>query len=156
MSTSAKLVNRLRNEAEKVSAFFESITENQWLMEVYTEGTSWTIRNILSHLVTAERGSLRLFEDIRKGGSGVPEGFSIDRYNADQQLKTGDLSTQELLVEYRKVREEMCRWVANLSEEDLKKEGRHPFLGRVNLIEMIKMIYLHNQIHLRDIRRVLN
>jgi uncharacterized damage-inducible protein DinB len=156
MSTSAQLAHRLRSEAEKVSTYFEMFNEEQWLTEVYTEDSIWTITNVLSHFVTAERGFLRLFEDVRQGGSGASEGFSIDRYNAEQQIKMKELTSEELLVEFRRVRDEMCRWVAGLSEVDLKKEGRHPFLGWVSLMEMIKMIYLHNQIHLRDIRKIFN
>jgi hypothetical protein len=37
----------------------------------------------------------------------------------------------------------------------LEKTGRHPFLGVTTLREMIKMIYIHNQTHYRDLRRVL-
>ena len=64
-------------------------------------------------------------------------------------------SPDELLVEFREVRNKMCQWVEALSEHDLERSGRHPYLGRVSLLEMIKMVYLHNQIHLRDIRKVI-
>jgi len=50
----------------------------------------------------------------------------------------------------------MITWVSSLSELDLIKKGRHPFFGWTILAEMIKMVYLHNQIHYRDIQRVLN
>jgi hypothetical protein len=35
----------------------------------------------------------------------------------------------------------------------LLHQGRHPFLGRAPLSEIIKIIYRHNQIHLREIRQ---
>ena len=40
-------------------------------LEVYTEGETWTIRNVLAHLVTAERGLFKLFKRVRGGGMGV-------------------------------------------------------------------------------------
>lgn len=44
---------------------------------------------MLSHLSPSERALLRLFfEQIRQGGGGVSDDFSIDRYNAAQQEKT--------------------------------------------------------------------
>ena len=147
------LAERLAAEGEKMAAFFGSLTEDQWQSEVYTEETVWTIRNVLAHLVTAERAFVKLFEQIRLGGAGASEDFSIDRYNAAQQQRTKALSPSELLGQYVAVRAEMVSWVKGLEDADLEKVGRHPFLGVTNLHEMIKMVYRHNQIHYRDIRR---
>jgi hypothetical protein len=33
-------------------------------------------------------------------------------------------------------------------------EGRHPFMGQTQLVEMLKMLYLHNQLHFRDFRKL--
>jgi hypothetical protein len=38
---------------------------------------------------------------------------------------------------------------------DLANTGRHPFLGWVAVEDIIKMLYRHDQIHLRDLRRLL-
>lgn len=149
------LADKLKSEGEKYAAFFAGLTGDQWKLEVYTEGATWTLRNVLAHLVTAERGFLKIFEQIRQGGPGVADDFSIDRYNASQQEKTKELTPQELLEQYKSVRAEMAAWVSALSEADLQKIGRHPFLGPTSLREMIKMVYLHNQIHYRDLKKVL-
>ncbi len=150
------LSERLKAEGEKQYTIFKNLTETQWQMEVYTEGTTWTIRNVLAHFVTSERGFLKLFTNILEGGKGAAEDFSIDRYNARQQEKTQDLTPDTLIEQFKSVRAQMVAWVNGLTEEDLRVEGRHPFLGLVPLADMIKMVYRHNQIHLRDIRRVLN
>lgn len=151
--TTAFLTERLIAEGEKMTAYFNSLSEDEWQSEVYTEETTWTIRNVLAHLVTAERGFVKLFEQIRLGGSGASEDFSIDRYNAAQQERTKALLPHELLAQYVAVRAEMVNWVRGLNDSDLEKTGRHPFLGMTTLHEMIKMIYRHNQIHYRDIRK---
>ena len=152
--SSAWLAERLKKEGEKVVAYFSGLTDEQWKTEVYTEGDNWTIREVLAHFVTSERGLLKLFERIRQGGPGVADDFSIDHYNARQQQKTKDLSLQELLEQFVQVRANAVEWVSGLSEGDLIKEGRHPFLGQAQLTEMIKMLYLHNQIHFRDFREL--
>ena len=152
--TPAFLAERLKVEGEKFFEMFAALTDAQWQIEVYTEGTTWTIRNVLAHFVTSERGLLRLFDRIRGGGPGAAEDFSIDYYNARQQEKTRNLVPEELLKQYVEVRADMVEWVSRLSQEDLSVEGRHPFLGQVPLVEMVKMIYLHNQIHFRDIRKL--
>ena len=155
MSETAELAQKLKSEGEKFAAFFGGLTEDQWKKEVYTEGSVWTIRNILAHLMTSERAFIKLFENIRQGGPGAAEDFVIDRYNASQQEKTKDLNPQELLEQYKEMRAQMIEWVSGISDSDLDKIGRHPGLGVTTLREMVKMVYIHNQTHYRDLRRVL-
>ncbi len=155
MSETNALAGKLRSEGEKFYTFFEGLTDNQWNTEVYTEDAVWTIRNILAHLMTAESAFINLFTEILNGGVGVTDDFIIDRFNASQQKKTKDATPLELLGQYKIIREEMIKFVFNITDTDLEKIGRHPFLGVTTLREMIKMIYIHNQIHYRDIKKVL-
>ena len=155
MTEVAELASKLKSEGEKFAAFFAGLTDDQWKLEVYTEGAVWTIRNILAHLMTSESAFVKLFDNILQGGEGVAEDFVIDRYNARQQEKTRALTPSELLDQYKAIRVDMIRWVSGVNDSDLEKTGRHPFLGITTLREMIKMVYVHNQIHYRDLRRVL-
>jgi hypothetical protein len=155
MSEITELAEKLKSEGEKFYSLFAGLAEEQWMYEVYTEGETWTIRNVLSHFVTSERGLVRLFERIRTTGEGSADDFSIDRYNEAQQRKTLNLTPQELLEQYKEVRETSVAWVAGLKEEELEISGRHPFLGMTKIRDMIKMLYIHNQNHYRDMRKVL-
>jgi hypothetical protein len=155
MSEPVDLAAKLESEGEKFVSIFSDLTEDQWQTEVYTEGATWTIRNILSHFVTSERGLLKLFEKIRQGDAGSPDDFSIDRYNTAMQARTRELTPQQLLEQYKSIRAESVAWTSGLSEDDLQMRGRHPFLGITTLREMIKMLYIHNLNHYRDIKRVL-
>jgi uncharacterized damage-inducible protein DinB len=156
MSETSLLADKLKQEGERIVKYFESLRDEQWSIEIYTEDTVWTIRNILAHLMTSERAFVKLFESIRQGGVGVTDDFVIDRYNARQQEKTKEFGTQELLQRFKSIREEMVVWVLHIGDSDLEKTGRHPFLGQTTLREMIKMVYLHNQIHYRDIKKALS
>jgi hypothetical protein len=147
------LADRLRTEGEKTIAFFNSLSEDQWELPVYTEGSTWKVREVLAHYMTAERGFLGLFRDILVGGTGAGEDFDIDRFNASQQKKVQDLSHHDLIQRFQSTRMEMIALVSSLSDSDLLKQGRHPFLGLTSLGDMVKMVYRHNQIHYRDIRR---
>ena len=155
MEDSAALAEKLREEGNKLADFLSALGEGEWNAEVYTEGATWTVRSILAHLMTAERSFLPLFVRVRRGGPGVPEDFSIDRYNARQQEKTRDQDPKSLLDAYRSTREEMIALVQGFSAEELEKSGRHPFLGMATLREMVKLVYIHNQTHYRDVRRAL-
>jgi uncharacterized damage-inducible protein DinB len=152
--TPAFLAERLKTEGDKTAAFFASLTDDQWKSEVYTEGETWTVRNVLAHYVTAEKGFVSIFTNIRAGGPGASDDFDIDRYNASQQKKTRELTPVELLEQFKAIRAQMTAFVTSLTEADLAKQGRHPFLGQATLAEMIKMVYRHNQIHYRDLRKV--
>jgi len=155
MSESSELADKLTNEGNKFVEFFSGLTEAQWQTEVYTEGELWTIRNILAHFVTSERGLVKLFEQIRQGGAGSADDFSIDRYNAAQQARTKKLTPAELLEQYKEIRANSVVWVSGLKDDELEIKGRHPFLGETILREMVKMLYIHNQTHYRDLKKVL-
>ena len=155
MSEIAELAEKLKVEGEKIITIFSEFGEGEWDREVYTEGTTWTVRNILSHLVTSERGLIKLFERIRHGGEGASLDFSIDRYNASMQARNQDLTEVELLNQYQDVRANSIVWVSNLKDEELEIKGRHPFLGVTTIREMIKMLYIHNQTHYRDVKKIL-
>ena len=155
MSEITDLAEKLKSEGDKFVNIFVGLTDDQWQTEVYTEGTTWAIRNVLSHFVTSERGLIKLFEQIRQGGAGSSDEFSIDRYNASMQARTKDLPPQELIEQYKSVRAESIAWVSDLKESELEITGRHPFLGPTVIREMIKMLYLHNQLHYRDMKKAL-
>lgn len=155
MSELNELAEKLKSEGERFSALFAHLSDEQWRSEVYTEGEIWTIRNILAHFVTSERGLLKLFERIRTTGEGAAEDFSIDRYNAAQQQRTKELTPEQLLEQYKAIRSDAIAWTLSLSESDLEKVGRHPFLGMTTIREMIKMLYIHNLTHYRDMKKVL-
>ena len=155
MTEASMLAVKLKSEGVKVVQLFEGLADDQWTIEIYSEDEKWTVRNILFHLMTSERAFVKLFEAIRKGGTGVTEDFVIDRYNARQQEKTKQLSPSDLLTNYKSARKEMVVWVSEIQDADLEKIGRHPYLGRTTLREMIKMVYIHNQVHYRDLRKIL-
>ncbi len=156
MSEVTELAEKLKSEGDKFLSIFSGLSDDQWAQDVYTEGTTWTIRNVLAHFVTSERGLVRLFESIRQGSAGAADDFSIDRYNAAQQQKTKDLTPAELLVQYKEIRANSIAWVSGLKDEDLEIKSRHPFLGETVIREMVKMLYIHNQIHYRDLKKALN
>lgn len=156
MATSAeKLAQRLRSEGEKIATFFARLGPQDWERPVYSDGELWRVRDVLAHFVASERGFLRLLQNVSEGGPGASPDFSIDEYNRKQVSALAGSSPQELLSAWQESRAATVRWVAERSQEDLARVGRHPFLGETTLAEMIKMIYLHNQMHYRDLRRLM-
>ena len=155
MSEINELAEKLRSEGDRIVSIFSDLNTEQWNQEVYTEGSTWTIRNVLAHFVTSERGLLKLFEQIRQGGTGAADDFSIDRYNAAMQARTKEATPQELIEQYKEIRANAIAWVSGLQESELEITGRHPFLGHTAIRDMIKMLYIHNLDHYRDMKKAL-
>ena len=151
-----RLAARMQSEGEKTAAFFEVLTPEAWQLQVYEAGTCWTVRQILAHFVSTEGGFGDLMENILSGGAGTPDDFDIDRYNERHVADLNARETGELIELYRAARQENIHLVQGMQPADLERQGRHPFLGVVPLEEIVKLLYRHNQIHLRDVRRLMN
>ncbi len=154
--TASRLAERLETEGMKSLEIFRALSPEQWEITVYTDGSAWTIRQLLAHFVTAENGFLGLIDDIVAGGPGSPEDFDIDLFNESKVSAVGDERPESLLAQYEQVRRATIEKVRSLQDEDLERVGRHPFLGVALLSDIIKLIYRHNQIHQRDFRKLIS
>jgi hypothetical protein len=149
-----RLAERLELEGQKSAAFFRSLTSSQFNLSVYADGSCWSSRQILAHFVSAEQAFTDLIFDVLRGGSGAPLDFNIDEFN-EREVKDLDLDPPVLVDNFVALRKESTALVAGMQPADLARTGRHPFLGEATLEEIIKLLYRHNQIHQRDIRRTL-
>ena len=150
------LTQRLEKGAKKTQAFFEALDTDQWFVQVYSEGTSWTVQKILAHFVSTEQSIARLVINIINDSSTLPKDFDIDRFNEGAVKKLESLSPIALLDAFIEARQQMIAMVAQINDANLDKIGRHPWFKSAPIEEMIKLVYRHNQIHQRDIRKPLN
>lgn len=149
------LSERLLDEGQKTLKFFSDWSEGNWGLIVYNDGSSWNVQQILAHFVSAEAGFLSLIKDVLNGGSGAAEDFDIDSYNQESVARMQNTPVAELSDQFWSLRQKNAEIVSKMTSDDLDRRGRHPFLGEATLRDMIKLIYRHNQIHLRDIRRAM-
>lgn len=151
--TPQRLVDRLLEEGKKTCQFFESLPASDWDLQVYSDGGQWRIRQILAHFVAAEASLQKLVKNILDGGEGTPLDFDLNRFNESRVGRLEGTLPSELLIEFFQLRQQTAQLVGQISPEDLQRTGRHPFLGVASLEEIIKLMYRHNQIHQRDIRK---
>lgn len=149
------LTQRLETDGKKTKAVFEGLAEGDWAAQVYTTGSEWTVREILAHFISAERAFHQLIEDVRQGGSGAPRDLDIVEFNEREVPKLDDLSPRQLLGEYWQARQQSLQLTQELEPQDLDKQGYHPWFGDVPIRDMLKLVYRHNMIHLRDMRKAL-
>lgn len=152
----ATLASRLRQKGEATAAYFRALQPEDWSATVYTEGSAWDARQVLCHFVSAEQSLLVLFENVAAGGEGAPEDFDVDRFNESQVRQMDGLTPDELISRFEACRAATVSFAEGLEEADLDRVGRHPFLGVDRLEAFLKLIYRHNMLHERDIRRALD
>lgn len=153
--TPARLAQKLSDEGARSLAFFEELPEEAWNLVLYEDGATWTVRDILAHFVVTEVGIPQIMRAILAGGRGSPEDFDLNVYNRQHVAGLENVTSGDLLKKFGDLRSQTVRLVAGMSEADLQMTGRHPFLEIAPLVDMIKLMYRHNQIHQRDIRRAL-
>ncbi len=155
MSKAERLAHKLGTEGEKTLEFFRQLPKDAWQVQLYADGARWTVHEVLAHIVESEGSLLPLFRHISHGGEGVAKGFDIDKYNAMAVAEIAETSAKELIADFEFRRAEMVKFAADLDDADLEKQGRHAFLGESSLYEMLRLQYLHVNLHIRDIRTAL-
>ena len=147
------LIAKLEKGHQKTREYFRSLTPEQWQLPVYGE-PDWTAHNLLLHFVSAEQQLLVLSQNVTKNGTGAPEGFDINRFNAQEQNRLQGQSTQALLDTLDQSRQRTIDWVRTLVDEQLDKKGRHPALGEISVEAILTAIYGHQILHIRDLARL--
>ncbi len=146
---------RLRDEGAKLLVVFENLTPEQWQTVIYTDGMTWTIKDLLAHQISAE-GEFQFYgRDVLNGGPGAPEGFDIHAFNNREVAASTGRGAAELLADFRSTRQATIDLVSAVRDDQFALQGRHPFFGMMTIEDLFKLIYRHNMMHVRDIRKVL-
>ncbi len=143
------------SSGQKTRDFFQGIEGDDWYAQIYAEGANWSVHHILAHFVSSEVSIVRLIMYILQGNSGVPDDFNLDAFNERDINCFAKLPSDMILQRFMERRGETIQMIMDMSDSDLATEGRHPWLGVAPIEEMIKLMYRHNQIHQRDIRKTL-
>ncbi|GAB4573577.1 MAG: hypothetical protein Kow0077_16390 [Anaerolineae bacterium] len=152
----AKYIRRLANEGLATLDFFRGLAPSDWQVQIYTAGSGWKVQQILFHLLNAEQAFHHLITDITRGGEGAPANMDLDAFNEQQVRGAFNYDPDTLIRQFSDARLNTIELLRTLSDEDLMRTGRHPFLGITTVEKMVQLIYRHVMIHQRDIRRALN
>lgn len=148
------IIQKLSKNGGDTVTFFRSLSLQDLGLQVYQEDADWTVKQVLAHFITIERSMQWLFKNILSGGPGSPEDFDIDRFNRTQPKKLDGYSLDELIDQFEDVRADTIFIVKKMSEEDLDRKGWHVFHGHDKLERFIRWAYEHVNLHVDDIRQV--
>ncbi len=148
------LADKLLAEGQRTVDFFSGLSDALWLRQLYSDGAAWSVAQTLEHLILAERQLAQLIERVAGGGPGAPEGFDVDAFNRARTGTLGAVDRAALLDAYRAQRAVTAALARRLDAAQLARRGRHPAMGESSVEEMLKMIYLHNTLHIKDIKKL--
>ena len=149
------IIIELENSLSLSIEFFRSLNPEELNLKVYQDDESWTIIQMLAHLITIERSMHWLFKNILSGGPGSPEDFDIAKFNRSQPKKLFMLNLDELIEQFTSVRQTTIEIVENMDDDDLDREGLHAYHGHGKLERFIRWAYEHERIHEDEIRHAL-
>jgi len=147
-----KIIEKLISDGTRIVKLFSSLTIDEWTSTVYDGENNWQVKDILAHFISAEQSFIVLFDNLRINGIGVNDEFTIDSYNNAQVIKLKQTAAEDLIELFIKTREATVNWVIQIPESDFEIVGRHPALGETKIINMVRMITIHNQMHIKDLQ----
>ena len=147
------IIAELIKNLEDAITFFRSLSPDELSIQVYQDGAQWTVQQVLAHFITIERSMQWLFKNILSGGPGSPEGFDVERFNRTQPKKYDGKTIDELIAEFRSVRNETIAIVDAMTDADFDREGRHAFHGHGKLERFVIWAYEHVALHLEDLHQ---
>jgi DinB superfamily len=150
-----EIIDQLENNLKTTISFFSLLSGDQLQVQVYADGAKWTVKQVLAHFITIEHSMQKLFKNILSGGPGSPKDFDVDRFNLTQPKKLDGLTVEELIDQFKSVREDTIDIVRGMTEQDFDREGRHPFHGHGKLDRFFNWAHEHVGIHEDDIRKAL-
>ena len=150
-----KLTGKFRREGEKTAAFLKGIGKDVWREQLYADGVQWSVMEVLAHIIESEGSHLLVIKNVLGGGDGVGQEYDIDGHNAVSTERFSSLNPEELIYAFEEQRQETIDFISSLTEDDLEIVGLNPFLGEATIYEMFRLIYLHINLHIRDVRSML-
>lgn len=157
MSTEKKSLwqTKLAESRAALSSLLANLDAEQWDAVAFSEGDSWTVKTVVSHLLDSERGMSIQVHKIRKGEETVPANFDLARWNAGVQKRVGDVIPAELIANLEATREKTLEVMNSLNDEEWSLTGRHPARGVITIEQYYETIHGHELIHTADIAKAL-
>jgi len=162
---------RLETQRREVISQYRSLTAEE--LRVNPGSGEWNLLQVLRHVVTAEKQSLILIqrklnqkERVKKTGLGsairhlllklaltLPMKFKAPKI-AEVGEEYPDL--EEMIDEWKQVREEIREIIEKNSEETLGKEiYRHPRAGHLNMKQALEFMEIHISHHQKQMGRII-
>jgi uncharacterized protein (TIGR03083 family) len=130
------------------------IGADDWLRPSPNEG--WTVRDLLTHLTTAEVGFVPALRRMAAGQGGVPVDFDPNRWNAGQLRRRGETSPDRLRTEIATAHRDMLALLETLDDAALDQRGHMSSGEEGSAEDNFRLVAFHKRTHTDDIRAALS
>jgi len=151
-----ELLHTLEANYQRIEQLFQHIPEVGWSVPVQHDDARWTVKQMLIHMVDAQRGMTGQIKRVLAGQETVPADFDLSRWNRRTVDKQADKMPTELIQGYGTDRAELTTLVSSLSDADLEKQGRHGSLVMLSVEQFITTITDHEIGHAAQIAKALS
>ncbi len=143
------ILDLLDQTRQTLKGVLDHVVPDDWEKTVQEEDQKWTVRQILAHLVDAQKGMTGQIARINAGEEPIPPDFDLNRWNKRAVEKSAERTPQELLVALDEGRVTLKRTLDAMSDSDFDKKGRHSSLQIMSLEEIARQIGTHESDHAR-------
>jgi hypothetical protein len=149
-----EILDRLEDEREKFMEAIEGLPAEA-LHEPGVVG-DWSVKDVIAHLSMWEAELVRLLWQAAHGEKPTTlhfEDIDVDTLNKAWQEQVETRSLEQILEDFRSVREQTERRVSAFSDQDLEDAKRYPWLGGAPLWQWIENdSFGHEAEHIEQIR----
>ena len=131
----------------------DRVGADDWSRASPNEG--WTVRDLLTHLATAEAGFVPTLRRMAAGQGGVPADFDPNRWNAGQLRRRGEVAPDQLRSELEASHREMLALLDDLDDAALDHRGRLSSGVDGSTEDNFRLVASHKRGHTDDIRAAL-
>jgi hypothetical protein len=149
------LKQKLTQARTDLENLLTSLTPDQWHSPIISEGDTWTVLDIVAHLVENERGMSIHVHKIRQGKETVPEGFDLTGWNAGLKGRMGNPTPAELGQNLAQTRAKTLEVLDSIQDTEWGLTGRHPARGTITIEQYYETMAGHDRQHTHDIKRAL-
>lgn len=153
------VLNRMARNREKLLGIVTTLDDDAFNQTHHDpeHGGTWSVRDILTHVLNAEEDHCRVAALIARGDlDRLPSDFDLDAHNAHRLAERGTLTRDELFAALDHQRQRSIDLYSGFSDEQRALSGPHPALGEISVSGIFKVIAMHDLLHLRDLQAILN
>jgi uncharacterized damage-inducible protein DinB len=138
-----ELLQKLESQRRELVGQVQGMTEEEASRRP-SEG-EWSAKEQVAHLATYERLWLGWTMKVRDepGCEVGPTSPNPPAYSGAQTR-----SLDDLLQELASVRSETVVAIEGLTEDELKRRGKHSLFGEMSVLQMLRSLYRHDRMHM--------
>lgn len=150
-----KYIDRLNKSRARLEDLLDRVPADKWEQRIYSDGAQWTLRQLLIHLMIADRGQNTVVKGIAAGKEVIPPDYDLERFNKRSVEKQAEVSVADARAALKISRAELLDWLNTIDDSVLDIQGRHASMQILTIAQILNVMAGHEDVHGNDIERFL-